>query len=302
MAEVGHWDITQLSAIHQRYGGNFVFLTVIPIVLVIAPLHSTFYDRAVLLRALLLAQLELEAMHTSDEGGTRSQYAISLTAIVFFYAWFEMFLHGLVIQCVHTVTRISVISQGCVPPLIKYRNCSHRTTWNDTRHILRGCSLTLSMTCSSPRWTFFLHAISFECTSKLCITFLNQFSVYFHLKKRITQFSHWIVSCTIFFKNIAQLFIKITHSFVAIELLTFRKNAKNYFIAQESSWYFVRKQDWFFSFCVYKSVSQKNWFLFMSETYYEFHHWKTTRTFIYTESKRIAKRFHIQKSKHFSKS
>ena len=86
MAEVGHWDITQLSDIHQRYGGNFVFLTVIPIVLVIAPLHSTFYDRAVLLRALLLAQLELEAMHTSDEGGTRSQYAISLTAIVFFYA------------------------------------------------------------------------------------------------------------------------------------------------------------------------------------------------------------------------
>ena len=36
-------------------------------------------------------------------------------------------------------------------------------------------------TCSSPRWTFFLHALSFECTSKLCITFLNQFSVYFHI-------------------------------------------------------------------------------------------------------------------------
>ena len=49
-----------------------------------------------------------------------------------------------------------------------------------------------------------------------------------------------------FFKNIAQLFIKFTHSFVAIELLTFCKNEKmqkNYFIAQESSRYFVRKQD-----------------------------------------------------------
>ena len=37
------------------------------------------------------------------------------------------------------------------------------------------------VTCSSPRRTFFLHALSFECTSKLCITFLNQFSVYFHI-------------------------------------------------------------------------------------------------------------------------
>ena len=36
-------------------------------------------------------------------------------------------------------------------------------------------------TCSSPRRTFFIHALSFECTSKLCIIFLNQFSVYFHI-------------------------------------------------------------------------------------------------------------------------
>ena len=40
---------------------------------------------------------------------------------------------------------------------------------------------TILLTCSSPRQTFFLHALSFECTSKLCITFLNQFSVYFHI-------------------------------------------------------------------------------------------------------------------------
>ena len=39
-------------------------------------------------------------------------------------------------------------------------------------------------TCSSPRRTSFLHALSFECTSKLCGTFLNQFSDYFHIKKR----------------------------------------------------------------------------------------------------------------------
>ena len=29
------------------------------------------------------------------------------------------------------------------------------------------------LTCSRPRQTFFLHAFSFECTSKLCISFLN---------------------------------------------------------------------------------------------------------------------------------
>ena len=38
-----------------------------------------------------------------------------------------------------------------------------------------------SMTFSSPRRPLFLHALSFECTSKLCINFLNRFSVYFHI-------------------------------------------------------------------------------------------------------------------------
>ena len=37
------------------------------------------------------------------------------------------------------------------------------------------------MNCSSPRRTFFLHALSFECTSKLCDTFINQFLVHFHI-------------------------------------------------------------------------------------------------------------------------
>ena len=40
------------------------------------------------------------------------------------------------------------------------------------------------------------------------------------------------------FKNSDQLFINLTHSFVAIELLTFCKNAKNYFIAGENTHYF----------------------------------------------------------------
>ena len=76
---------------------------------------------------------------------------------------------------------------------------------------------------------------------------------------------------------------------------------KNYFIAQESSRYSVRKQDLFFAFCVYKSVSQKIGFC-MDENDDDCHHQKTTRTFIYTKSKKIAKRFYIQKARHFSKS
>ena len=36
-------------------------------------------------------------------------------------------------------------------------------------------------TWSSLRRPLFLHTLSFECTSKLCINFLNQFSIYFHI-------------------------------------------------------------------------------------------------------------------------
>ena len=38
-----------------------------------------------------------------------------------------------------------------------------------------------NQTCSSPRRPLFLHALSFECTSNLCVTFLNQFLVFFHI-------------------------------------------------------------------------------------------------------------------------
>ena len=94
------------------------------------------------------------------------------------------------------------------------------------------------LTCSRPRRPLFLHALSFESTSNMCITFLNQFLVFFIFKNAL----HTLVielCCTTFFFNILQLFIKFTHSFVAIELLTLcKKCKKNYFITQESSHYF----------------------------------------------------------------
>ena len=48
----------------------------------------------------------------------------------------------------------------------------------------------------------------------------------------------------------------------------------------------------FFAFCVYKTVLQKNGFLYMNENYNDCHHWKTRRTFLYTQkAKTIAKLF-----------
>ena len=81
------------------------------------------------------------------------------------------------------------------------------------------------------------HLSAFQNCALLFLT-NSQFIIIF--KKCRTQFSHWIALYIIlFFKNIVQLFIKITHSYVAIELLTYCKNAKkNYFIAQERSHYF----------------------------------------------------------------
>ena len=97
-------------------------------------------------------------------------------------------------------------------------------------------------TCSSPRRTFFLHALSFQYTSKLCVTFLNLFLVYFIFKIFITQLSHSIVSCAIFFKNIVQLFINFTHSSVDIGLLTFCKNAKKlFYCSRELSLFWLNK-------------------------------------------------------------
>ena len=131
----------------------------------------------------------------------------------------------------------------------------------------------------------------------------NFFSLFSHLKNALYNLIIVLCSALKYSRNIRQLFIKFTYSFVAIELLNICKNEKFYFFAQESSRYSVRKQDWFFfAFCVYKNVSQKNWFLYMNDNYNDCHHRKTKRMFLYTQNrKKIAKRFYMQKARHFSK-
>ena len=60
-----------------------------------------------------------------------------------------------------------------------------KSTSETKKQYLNHCTSTpywkSSRTCSSPRHPLFLHALSFECTSKLCINVLNRFSVYFHI-------------------------------------------------------------------------------------------------------------------------
>ena len=56
-------------------------------------------------------------------------------------------------------------------------------------HLFKNSLRYFLLTCSSPRLQLFLHALSFECTSKLCINFLNQFLVYFH--KACARGSQW---------------------------------------------------------------------------------------------------------------
>ena len=64
------------------------------------------------------------------------------------------------------------------------RNCLSKLTLRKPNfHCKSVYSVYLNhtKTWSSPRNPLFLHALSFECTSKLCIDFLNQFSVYFYI-------------------------------------------------------------------------------------------------------------------------
>ena len=64
----------------------------------------------------------------------------------------------------------------------------------------------------------------------------------FTFKERTTQFSHLIVLYTKNIPKILQLFIKFTHSFVAIELLTFCKNAKKrFYCSRELSVFWLNK-------------------------------------------------------------
>ena len=90
-----------------------------------------------------------------------------------------------------------------------------------------------------------------------------------------------------YFKYNLRLFIKNMHSFVAIELLTFSKNAKKlFYCSRELSVFRTLTGLIIFAFCVYKNVSQKNWFLPMNENKNDFHHRKTTRMFLYTKKQK----------------
>ena len=70
------------------------------------------------------------------------------------------------------------IRKKYLPILLKIDNVTFKSPLLDIRHKID----TLHKACSSPRQTIFLHALSFQCTSKLCVTFINQFLVYFHIK------------------------------------------------------------------------------------------------------------------------
>ena len=102
------------------------------------------------------------------------------------------------------------------------------------------------------------------------------------------------------FENIVQLFIKFTHSFVAIGLLNFCKNTKKtiLLLKRARGIPYVNRIG-FLAFCVYKNVSQKK--MYMNENYNDCHHQKTTCTFLYTQKLKIAKRFYIQKPYLFQK-
>ena len=71
---------------------------------------------------------------------------------------------------------------------------------------------------------------------------------------------------------------------------------KNYFIAQESSRYSVRKQDWFFWLFVNIKTFRKKIGLYMNDNYHDCHHRKTRRMFIYTKSKKNCQTFLYTKS------
>ena len=81
---------------------------------------------------------------------------------------------------------------------------------------------------------FFYTRSHLSALQNCALLFSTNFQFIFVFKKCITKFSHWIVSCTICFKNIVQVFINFTHSFVAIELLTFCKNAKKYLLIKRA--------------------------------------------------------------------
>ena len=76
---------------------------------------------------------------------------------------------------------------------------------------------------------------------------------------------------------------------------------KNYFIAQESSRYSVRKQDWFFAFCVYKNVSQKLVFVYKWKLKWLPSSKDNVHVFIHTKAKKLRNVFIYKKPYLFQK-
>ena len=88
---------------------------------------------------------------------------------------------------------------------------------------------------------FFYTRSHLSALQNCALLFSTNFQFIFLFKECITQLIHWIVSCTIF-QKVFQVFIKFKHSFVAIELLTFYKNAKKlFYCSRELSLFWLNK-------------------------------------------------------------
>ena len=108
--------------------------------------------------------------------------------------------------------------------VVTYGRCSYTLSWacntcrkysfssiadsiEEVCNTFRLRRILVYQTCSSPRRSLFLPALSFQCTSKLCITFLSQFLVYFHILKM-----HYIIqslNCVV-----RHFFQEILHSYL----------------------------------------------------------------------------------------
>ena len=95
---------------------------------------------------------------------------------------FEGVIFNEFITTLPRVVSLAFLDSGC--PVVCPTTRIHAMT-QGVISCMRKCDYflkTTPMTCSSPRRPLFLHTLSFECTSKLCVTFLNQFSVFFIFK------------------------------------------------------------------------------------------------------------------------
>ena len=91
---------------------------------------------------------------------------------------FPMHLWCQLISQAYTQLLILVKSQAN-PKILAYAHLYGPHDYNSMPFLPIGMEALMNW--SSPRRPLFLHALSFECISKLCIDFLNQFLVYFHI-------------------------------------------------------------------------------------------------------------------------